>query len=119
MVKITYAPINEVVIKDYVRFEKVEDLIYIFAQLRAGGAPVSLSWANGLVFVASILPPENDVIVDAFLKGKVYWTSVSFAEMPQYKPVIETREKVQVPVINVSSSSVIVEVMEWLKQQKK
>ena len=41
MVKITYEPINEIVIKEYIRFEKVEDLIYIFAQLRAGGAPRS------------------------------------------------------------------------------
>jgi hypothetical protein len=119
MVKITYEPINEIVIKEYIRFERVEDLVYIFAQLRAGGAPVSLSWANGLVFVSSILPPENDEILDAFLKGKVYWTNVSFAEMPQYKSLIETRERVQVPVINVSSSSVIAQVMEWLKQQKK
>jgi len=119
MVKITYEPINEIVIKEYVRFERVEDLVYIFAQLRAGGAPVSLSWANGLVFVSSILPPENDEIMEAFLKGKVYWTNVSFAKMPEYKPLIETRERVQVPVINLSSSSVIVQIMEWLKQQKK
>ena len=118
MVKITYEPINEIVIKEYVRFGKVEDLIYIFAQLRAGGAPVSLSWANGLIFVSSILPPENDEIMEACLKGKVYWTNVSFAEMPEYRPVIETRERVQVPVINVSSSPVIVEVMEWLKNHK-
>ena len=118
MVKITYEPINEIVIKDYIWFERVEDLIYIFAQLRAGGAPVSLSWANGLLFVNSILAPETDEVIDAFLKGKVYWTNVSFAEMPEYKSIIETKERVQVPVINVSSSSVIVQVMEWLKKQK-
>ena len=118
MVKITYEPINEIVIKEYVRFGKVEDLIYIFAQLRASGAPVSLSWANGLVFVYSPLAPENDQVMEAFLKGKVYWTNVSFAEMPEYKPIFETRERVQVPIINVSSSPLIVQVMEWLKQQK-
>ena len=95
MVKITYEPINEIVIKEYVRFEKVEDLIYIFAQLRAGGAPVSLSWANGLVFVYSPLPLENDEVVEDFLKGKVYWTNVSFAEMPEYKSLVETKERVQ------------------------
>jgi hypothetical protein len=118
LVKITYEPINEIVIKEYIRFEKVEDLIYIFAQLRAGGTPVLLSWANGLVFVHSQLLPENDQVLEAFLKGKVYWTNVSFAEMSKYKPIVETKERVQVPIINASSSPTIVKVMEWLKKQK-
>ena len=118
MVKITYEPIKEIVIKEYVRFEKIEDLIYIFAQLRASGAPVSLNWANGLVFVYSLISPENDLILEDYLKGRVYWTNVSFAEMPKYKPLVETKERVQVPIINASSSPIIVQVMEWLKQQK-
>jgi len=118
MVKITHEPITEIVIKEYIRFNKVEDLIYIFAQLRAGGAAVSLSWANGLVFVNSILSPENEGIMDDYLKGKTYWINVSFAEMPEYKPLIETRERVQVPIINLESSPMVMEVMDWLKQQK-
>jgi hypothetical protein len=118
MVKITYEPIKEIVIKEYVRFENFEELIYIFAQLRASGAPVSLSWANGLVFVYNPIPPENDLILEDYLKGKVYWTNVSFAEMPKYRHLVETKERVQVPIINASSSPIIVQVMEWLKQQK-
>jgi hypothetical protein len=118
VVKISYEPINEVVIKEYIRFERVEDLIYIFAQLRAGGAPVSLNWANGLVFVSSQLLPDNDKILEDFLKGKVYWTNVSFADMPEYKPLVETKERVQVPIVNASSSRIIAKVMEWLKKQK-
>ena len=118
MIKITYEPFKEIVIKEYIRFEKVEDLIYIFAQARVSGAPVSLYWANGVVFVHEPLPPDTDQIVEDLLKGRVYWTNVSFAEMPKYKPVFETRERVQVPIINVSSSPVLTQVAEWLKQQK-
>jgi hypothetical protein len=118
MVTITYDPFKEVIIKEYIRFEKIEDLIYIFAQLRAGGAPVSLNWANGLVFVYSLLPPENDQLIEEFLKGRIYWINVSFAEMPEYKPVYETKQKVQVPIVNVSSSPIIGEVTQWLRQQK-
>ena len=118
MVKITYEPFKEIVIKEYVRFEKIEDLIFIFAQLRAGGAPVALNWANGLVFVYSPLPPDTDQLVEEFLKGRIYWINVSFAEMPEYKPIFETRERVQVPIINLSSNPMIGQVMEWLKQQK-
>jgi len=118
MIKISYEPFKEVVIKEYIRFEKVEDLIYIFAQLRAGGAPVSLSWANGLVFVYSPLPPGTDQLMEEFLKGKVYWANVSFAEMPKYAPVLETKQKIQVPIVNVSSNQIINQVTEWLKRQK-
>lgn len=51
MVKITYETFKEVVIKEYVRFERIEDLTSIFAKVRAGGALVSLNLVNGLVFV--------------------------------------------------------------------
>ena len=118
LVKITYEPFKEVVIKEYTRFEKIEDLIYIFAQLRAGGAPVSLSWANGIVFVYSVLPPDTEQIMEEFLKGRVYWVDVAFAAMPEYKPVLETKEKIQVPIVNLSSNPIIRQVTEWLKQQK-
>ncbi len=118
MIKITYEPFKEVVLKEYVRFQKIEDLVYIFAQLRAGGALVSLNWANGLVFVYSPLFPDTDQLMEEFLKGRVYWINVSYAEMPVYKPIFETREKVQVPIINLSSNPMITQVMEWLKQQK-
>lgn len=118
LVKITYEPFKEVVIKEYMRFEKIEDLVYLFAQLRAAGAPVSLNWANGVVFVHSVLPPETEQIMEEFLKGKVYWVNVTFAAMPEYKPVLETKEKIQVPIINVSSNPIIRQVTEWLKQQR-
>ena len=117
LVKITYEPFKEVVIKEYTCFEKIEDLIYIFAQLRAGGAPVSLSWANGIVFVYGVLPPDTEQIMEEFLKGRVYWVDVAFAAMPEYKPVLETKEKIQVPIVNVSSNLIIRQVTQWLKQK--
>jgi len=39
--KITYEPFKEIVVKDYIKFEKLNDLIYAFAQLRAVGQPVA------------------------------------------------------------------------------
>ena len=113
-ITIRYEPLREVVIKEYTRFEKIEDLIYIFAQLRAAGAPVALNWANGLVFVYNPLPLESDQLIDNFLKGKVYWANVVFAALPQYKPVLETKEKIQVPIINATSNVIIRQVTQWL-----
>jgi len=117
-IKITYEPFKEIVIKEYTHFENIEDLIYIFAQLRAAGAPVALNWTNGIVFVYTAMPPDTEQLSEEFLKGKVYWANVSFAVLPQYKPVLETKEKMQVPVINASSNTILRRVAEWLKQQK-
>lgn len=118
MIKITYEPFKQIVIKEYIRFERIEDLIFTFAQARISGDPVILSWANGIAFIHSPLILDNNQIVEDLLNGKVYWTNVSFAEMPKYKPIFETREKAQVPIINVNSSPLFREVAEWLKQQK-
>ena len=117
MIKISYDPFKELVIKEYVRYEKLEDLIYIFAQLRAGGAPVALNWCDGLVFFYSPLPPENDKVMLDYLNGKVYWDNITFAKMLEYKPIVETKEKVQVPVLNATANPTIRRVVEWLKQQ--
>jgi hypothetical protein len=38
--------------------------------------------------------------------------------MPKYQPVIETREKMIVPVIDMSSNLLITKVAKWLKEQK-
>ncbi len=118
LIKITYEPFKEIVIKEYTHFENIEDLIYIFAQLRAAGAPVALNWTNGIVFVYTAMPPDTEQLSEEFLKGKVYWANVSFAVLTQYKPVLETKEKMQVPVINASSNTILKRVAEWLKQQE-
>ena len=38
--------------------------------------------------------------------------------MPKYVQVIETKEKMIVPVVDISSDPILRSVAEWLKQQK-
>jgi hypothetical protein len=38
--------------------------------------------------------------------------------MPKYQPVIETREKMIVPVVDMTSNALIKKVALWLKEQK-
>ncbi len=118
MVKITYEPFEEVIIKEYVRYEKLEELLYPLEQLRVTGSPISLNWANGVVFIASLLEPETDQLTEEFLKGRIYFSNVSFAIMPEYKPVLESKAKIQIPIVNASSNPILRQVAEWLKQQK-
>ena len=61
--KITFVPFTEIELKEYTKFEKLEDLVYAFAQLRAVGEPVSLNWAEGIVFIHTIMPPTTGELV--------------------------------------------------------
>ena len=119
--KIRYEPFEEIVVKEYVRFDKLNDLLYIFAQARAAGQPASLNWAKGVVFIHSVLPPDTDQLMEEYIKGRVYCANVSFALMPEYKSVVYYKGpegEAPVPVINVSSSKMLCELAEWLKSQK-
>ena len=120
--KIKYEPFEEIVVKEYVRYENLQDLLYIFAQLRASGEPVSLNWAKGVVFTHSPLPPSTDQLIEDFLKGRLYVINASFALMPEYKEVVLYRspqgQEVPIPVINASDSKTLCELAEWLKAQK-
>jgi hypothetical protein len=120
--KITYEPFEEIVIKEYIKFEKPDDLIYAFAQLRALGQPVSLNWAEGVVFVHNVLPPTSDQVVDQYLKGRLYIAGISYALMDKYQNSVVYKSPqgdVAVPVINVSSNGTLSEVAKWLKAQPK
>jgi hypothetical protein len=65
------------------------------------------------------LPASTAVVATALLEdGKVYWTFVGYALMPKYAPVIETKEKMIVPVVDISSDPILRKVAQWLKEQK-
>jgi len=118
--KIIYEPFKEIVVKDCVKFENVEDLIYSFAQLRAVGQPVSLNWAEGVVFIHFVMEPTTDELVEEFLKGRLYYTGVNFALMDKYESIVTYKSRqgeIAVPVINVSSSHMLSELAKWLKTQ--
>ena len=116
--KITYDPFNEIVIKDCMKFEELNDLIYAFAQLRAVGQPASLNWAEGVVFIHVVMQPITDELVEEFLKGRLYYIGVQFALMDKYQPSVtykSTQGEIAVPIINVSSSQLLSELAKWLK----
>jgi len=121
-VKIKYEPVEEIIVKEYVRFKDLQNLLYIFAQLRASGSPVSLSWAKGVIFTHVVLPPSTDQLMEDYLKGRLYIMNASFALMSEYKEVVlyesPQREQIPIPVLNSSDNKALCELAEWLKSQK-
>jgi len=111
-----YEPFKEVIIMECTRFSTPDDLAR-FANVAAGGKPTGIYWARGVAFIYFPLPATTDVVARAILEEKkVYWTFVIYALMPKYSQLIETKEKIIVPVIDMSTSPLFSKAAEWLKE---
>lgn len=116
-VEIKFEPFKEVVIMEQNYFSSLDELAR-FTSIIAGGKPVGLYWADGVAFIYFPLPASTETAAKELIGNKrVYWTFVGYALMPQYQPIIETREKIIMPIINVSSNPLFRKVALWLKEQ--
>ena len=99
-------------------FKSAEDIAR-FTSVIAGGKLAGLYWVEGVVFLYFPLPASTAAVAKELLEHrKVFWTFVGYALMPKYLPVIETKEKMIVPVVDISSDPVLAKVAQWLKEQK-
>jgi hypothetical protein len=118
-VSISYEPFKKIVVMEKTFFNTPEDIAR-FTSVIAGGKLAGLYWVEGIVFLYFPLPASTAVVAKELLENhKVYWTFVGYAPMPKYVQVIETKEKMIVPVVDISSDPVLKSVAKWLKQQQK
>jgi hypothetical protein len=116
-VSVSYEPFKEIVVMEKTHFNTPEDLAR-FTSVIAGGKLAGLYWVDGVVFLYFPLPASNAAVAKELLeKRKVYWTYLGYSAMPKYMPIIETKEKMIVPVVDISSDPILKGVAEWLKQQ--
>ena len=116
-ISIKYEPFKEIVIMEKTRFNTPDDMAR-FTSVIAGGKLAGLYWAEGVVFLYFPLPPSNAAVARMLIEsGKVYWTFVGYAPMPKYELTIETKEKMIVPVIDISANQMLRKVAKWLKEQ--
>lgn len=117
-IAIKYEPFKEIVIMEKTQFSTPEEMAR-FTSVIAGGKLAGLYWTEGVIFLYFPLPATNQAVAKALLEsGKVYWTFVGYALMPNYQQTIETKEKMIVPVVNMSADPVLKKVAQWLKEQK-
>ncbi|MEM0254178.1 MAG: hypothetical protein QXT06_00960 [Candidatus Bathyarchaeia archaeon] len=116
-VEIKFEPFKEVIIMEENYFSSLDELAR-FTSIIAGGKPIGLYWAEGVAFIYFPLPASTEIVAKELIENKrVYWTFVAYALMSQYQPVIETKEKIIMPIINVSSNPLFRKVALWLKEQ--
>jgi hypothetical protein len=117
-VTVKYAPFKEIIIMERTPFLTPENLAR-FTSVIAGGKLAGLYWSEGVVFLYFPLPASTTAVAKVLIEsGKVYWTFVGYSLMPKYAPTIETKEKMIVPVIDISSDPILTKVAKWLKEQK-
>jgi hypothetical protein len=117
-VTVSFEPFQEIVVMERDFFSTSDDIAR-FASIIAGGKTAGLYWAEGVVFLYFPIPASTETIAKALVEHKrVYWSFVGYALMPKYQPIIETREKMIVPVVDMSSNTLIKKVAAWLKEQK-
>jgi hypothetical protein len=114
---IKFEPFREVVIMERIFFTTPDDIAR-FASIIAGGKAAGLYWTEGVVLLYFPIPTTEVTAKMLVEHGRVYWTFVGYSLMPKYQPVIETREKMIVPLIDMSNNKLITKVASWLKQQK-
>jgi hypothetical protein len=117
-VAVKYEPFKEIVIMEKHSFASADEIAR-FASIIAGGKAAGLYWAEGVIFLYFPLPASTEVTAKMLVeRGRVYWSFVGYSLMPKYQPVIETREKMIVPVVDMTSSMLMKKVAVWLKEQK-
>lgn len=115
MVKISFAPIKEVVVHENIMVP-MDDLLRSRVT-PAGNMP--LYWCGGVLFTFSSMPWTRDIVKD-YLEGKIHWVEVQYSRMDKYNPVLELKDEnytqsQKIRIIDTSASSIHVEVSKWLK----
>ncbi|MEM2994443.1 MAG: hypothetical protein QXI91_00285 [Candidatus Bathyarchaeia archaeon] len=116
---VKYEPFKEIVMMER-NFFSTPDELARFTSIIAGGKPAGLYWAEGVVFLYFPLPASTETAAKALIENhRVYWTFVGYAFMPKYQSTIETKEKIIVPVMDMSANPTLRKVALWLKEQNK
>jgi len=115
---IRHEPFKEVVIMECNQFP-TPDALARFANISVGGRPTGVYWAEGVAFVYYPIPIATRTAAKHLIEEKrAYWAFVSYSLMPKYQSIIETKERLIVPVIDMSTSPLFQKVARWLKEHQ-
>jgi hypothetical protein len=97
-------------------YPSVEALAKTAATIVSQGESLILKWAEGVVFSYSPIAPSTDLLLDEYVKGRVYWSDVVYAIMPEYKQSLRVGS-LDIPIIDVSPNPLLSEAARWMKKQ--
>ena len=116
LVEIICNPPKQLIILECTRYPSIEALAKIIAVVISSGESVIMKWAEGVAFMYTHLQPTTEDLMSEFLKGRIYWSDVIYAEMPEYKQTIRVGS-MDIPIIDVSPNAQLCEAARWMKNQ--
>lgn len=115
---IKYEPFKEIIVMQCTKFPTPDDLAR-FTNVVAGGKTAGIYWTQGMAFIYFPLSINTETAAKELVEHRrVYWAFLAYTHMPSYKPIIETREKIIAPALDMSGNPLFEKVAEWLKKQK-
>lgn len=116
--EIIIEPWNQLVIHEVLELKFEDWVTQIIASARsAGGGIPTIFWAGGVSFHFATFP-DTDTIVQEKLKGRIHYSSVTFAIKEKFEKQI-TRESGAVNFTDVSHNEIFSKLTEKLRAQSK
>jgi hypothetical protein len=112
IMKIVYEPAKELVILEMVEYS-LQQMAETGALIQETGRPVILNWAEGVVFHHIPLPFNTKELLKERKQGKIYWASVIYAPMPEYRPSLKIGPR-DIPVV-ATPNTLLIEAAKWIK----
>jgi hypothetical protein len=113
-VRISYKPVEELVILEMVEYD-LSKLAEVCALLLNSGRPMVLNWVDGIAFHHQPLPFNTKELLKERMKGRVYWASVIYALMPEYRTSLKVGPR-DIPVM-INPNPILKQVANWLKER--
>ena len=119
MVKVTFKPYEELIVHEHQRFA-LDDMIRLRCTgMQVGSISPNFQWSDGLVMWRETFP-QNELMTQENLDGRVHWLWVGYSEMSEYKDRLTFKEtSVTIPVIDVRNNPVYSAAARWLREQNK
>ncbi|HEU5221414.1 MAG TPA: hypothetical protein VFU58_05080 [Candidatus Nitrosotalea sp.] len=116
--EITIEPWNQLVIHEVLELRFEDWITQIIASARsAGGGIPTIFWAGGVSFHFATFP-DTDTIVQEKLKGRIHYSSVTFAIKEKFEKQI-IREGGAVNFTDVSHNEIFSKLTDKLRSQSK
>ena len=112
--KITYKPAEELIILEMVEYS-LDKLAETGALIQDAGRPVILNWAEGVVFHHMPLPFNTKELLKERQQGRIYWASVIYAPLPEYRPTLKIGPR-DIPIVT-TPNPLLIQAAKWIKEQ--
>lgn len=105
---------EELVILEMVEYD-LKELAGTCALLIDAGRPTILNWAEGVAFFHQALPFNTKELLKERKQGRIYWASVIYAEMPEYRDALKVGAR-DIPVV-ATPNPLLQRVAAWMKER--